>query len=193
MQSRERLLTPPLKYFALALAHGILESSSAEYYEIALKTLCYSSLKVRNWPVSSSEGSEFGLSLAGRHRVIKNPLNLEFNLPRGQESASLVHPEPKVAPPVIHHYVVTVLPVLHSVFRQEEEGKDTRQSKYMNMNLKMVVRCWHQKWLFYLGVTCLVSKLFLYCKEKLNLNIRVCEAPINECPFQATMHEMSLS
>ncbi len=34
MQSRERLLTPLLKYFVLALAHGILGNISEENYDI---------------------------------------------------------------------------------------------------------------------------------------------------------------
>lgn len=40
MQSKERLLTPLLKYFVLALAHGILGTISEETDDVALQMLC---------------------------------------------------------------------------------------------------------------------------------------------------------
>lgn len=136
MQSRERLLTPLLKYFALALAHGILRRWK---WRRTLQMHCdmwdLNNSGFYNRPVSSSQGPEFGFSFTRRCRVIKNPLDLEFNLSGRQESACLVHPEPKVATSVINGYVVAVLPVLHSVFRQKREKRQSREeSKYLRVD-----------------------------------------------------------
>ena len=128
MQSRERLLTPLLKYSALALAHGILGNSS-EKDDSSLRMQCVdgpcdlSAAGLSHWPVSSSQGPKFGLSFGRRGRVVKDSLNLEFNLPRGEESACLVHPETKVTTSVVYRHIVTVLPMLYRVFTHKKSGR----------------------------------------------------------------------
>ncbi len=127
MQSRERLLTPLLKYFVLALAHGILGNISEEYYDITWHGPGDSSTSdLSNWPVSGGQSPQFILSFGRRWRVIEDPLNLELNLPGAQESTCLVHPKTKVATPVVNRYVVTVLPMLHSVC-ERKRGKRGRK------------------------------------------------------------------
>lgn len=124
MQSRERLLTPLLKYSILALAHGILGNISEENEDITLHGASdLSTGGLSNWPVSSGQGPQFGLSFGRRWRVIEDPLNLELNLPGAQESTCLVHPKTKVATLVVNRYVVTVLPMLHSVFTHKRKGE----------------------------------------------------------------------
>lgn len=120
MQSREDLLTPVLKYFALAWAQVVLGKFTGGKWwrciEDAVRCVVCGGLS--NWPHSSSQSPQFGLSFGGRWRVIEDPLNLEFYLPGAQEPAGLVHPEVKVAALMVYCYILTVLPMLQSVLKE---------------------------------------------------------------------------
>lgn len=52
--------------------------------------------------------------------VIQNPLNLVLNLPRAQQSASIVHPEAEVASLVVDGHKLAVLPMLQHICGETE-------------------------------------------------------------------------
>ena len=66
-------------------------------------------------PVSSSQSPQSVLSRLRGGGVFQDLLDLELNLSRRQQSASLVHPQPEVTPPVVDCYKLTVLPVLQHI------------------------------------------------------------------------------
>lgn len=160
MQSKEFLLTPLLKCLILALAQGILGnifvykhlhlSQFTKYAQS--QTLIFSCSPAeqnwQNWPFSSSQGPQFGLSFGRRWRVSQDPLYLEFYLPGAQESARLVHAKTKVATLVVNRYVITVPPMLNGVFahksKRRKRGKNTQfingdKISYGNANIKQMI------------------------------------------------------
>lgn len=80
---------------------------------------------LKNWPVTSCQGPQFGLSSGRSRGLVQDPLNLELYLLGAEESPCMVHPEAKVAALVIDCQVFTVLPMLQRVFwrRERKEGE----------------------------------------------------------------------